>query len=193
MKATVWSKTARKFRRKKPTSSKKAFDAQQCKNNSTTLSAGDAFVFKMPVEEAPNAESVQPDVCKNNSSDTELSHGPSASGEEIAQMPSYVSNDIFETDDEEGEDDDDEHGLDEHVATEEAAGDVTEAVVVATVDGEGNTTDEAPSVVVAAHVDSCAENNSSKFPKLETMMLERVKAINRINKLLRHVCKDHGE
>lgn len=220
------SSTIRIFRRKKSSSSKKACDAHQllCKNNSLpldsddggeqfpfigkTLSAGDASVLEI-VEETPDAESAQPDVCKNNSSGTEsdmtMSEGPSASGEEIAQMPSSVSNGIFESDDEEEVDDlDDAKESDEHYTTEEMVEVATEALVsAADEDGEPITDDETPKseVVEKSHVagpvvDSSVETkqDSDEFPTLEALMLERVNNINQIKKMLRQEFKlDNGE
>ena len=222
------SRTTRYFRRKKSSSSKKACDAHQllCKNNSLpidsddggeqfpfigkTLSAGDASVLQM-VEETPtpDSESAQPDVCKNNSSGTEsdmtMSEGPSASGEEIAQMPSSVSNGIFESDDEEEVDDlDDAKESDEHYTTEEMVEVATEALVsAADEDGEPITDDETPKseVVEKSHVagpvvDASVETkqDSDEFPTLEALMLERVNNINQIKKMLRQEFKlDNGE
>ena len=220
------SRTARIFRRKKSSSSNKACDAHQllCKNNSLpldsddggeqfpfigkTLSAGDASVLEI-VEETPDAEYAQPDVCKNNSSGTEtdmtMSEGPSASGEEIAQMPSSVSNGIFESDEEEEVDDlDDAKESDEHDATEEMVEVATEALVsAADEDGEPITDDETPmsEVVEKSHVagpvvDSSVETkqDSDEFPTLEALMLERVNNINQIKKMLRQEFKlDNGK
>ena len=220
------SRTTRYFRRKKSSSSKKACDAHQllCKNNSLpidsddggeqfpfigkTLSAGDASVLEI-VEETPDAESAQPDVCKNNSSGTEsemtMSEGPSASGEEIAQMPSSVSNGIFESDDEEEVDDlDDAKESDEHYTTEEMVEVATETLVsAADEDGEPITDDETPKseVVEKSHVagpvvDSSVETkqDSDEFPTLEALMLERVNNINQIKKMLRQEFKlDNSE
>lgn len=221
------SRTTRIFRRKKSSSSKKACDAHQllCKNNSLpldsddggeqfqfigkTLSAGDSSVLEI-VEETPDAESAQPDVCKNNSSGTEtdmtMSEGPSASGEEIAQMPSSVSNGIFESDDEEEEVDDldDAKESDEHYITEEMVEVATEALVsAADEDGEPITDDETPmsEVVEKSHVagpvvDSSVETkqDSDEFPTLEALMLERVNNINQIKKMLRQEFKlDNGK
>ncbi len=222
----MWSRTTRYFRRKKSSSSKKACDAHQllCKNNSLpidsddggeqfpfigkTLSAGDASVLEM-VEETPDAESAQPDVCKNNSSGTEsdmtMSEGPSASGEEIAQMPSSVSNGIFESDDEEEVDDlDDTKEYDEHYTTEEMVEVATETLASAAAEsGEPITDDETPKseVVEKSHVagpvvDSSVETkqDSDEFPTLEALMLERVNNINQIKKMLRQEFKlDNGE
>jgi hypothetical protein len=162
--ATMWSKTAKKFRRMKPSSSSnKVCDADMdiCKNNSLpdgvvgggvfaivgkTPSADDASMMaeEMLKEMIDREYDAQPDVCKNNSSSTEseltMSNGPSASGEEerghlIAQMPSDVS-DEFESDD---EDEGEENELDEDIS----AG---EAVVVDDGNDEGITTDETTSV-----------------------------------------------
>lgn len=188
----MWSKTAKKFRRKKSSSSNKVCDADIvdiCKGK--TPSADDASEYNS-----------QPDICKNNSSSTEsemtISNGPSASGEEerqeIAHMPSDVSDEFASDDDQDGG----EHELDEVFLAEEA--------MVDDVNDKGPiTTDETPSVdcndtdaepiseVASERIEEKVEPTSI-YRSLESMMLERVNSINKIHKMLKNEVKlDNGK
>lgn len=218
---TMWSKTktARTFRRRtRPFSSNKACHADEyviCKNSSLppeefgkeqvaviekTLSAGDASILKMLKQF--DGEYHQPDVCNNSSSrgrtESDTTASNSASGEdeiEIAQMPSDVSDDVFDSDDEEHGS---AHEWDENVAVEGAVGEeITQAVATSTVsvNDEGITTDETPPTVAVSVVQAKETvDSTNNFQKLENMMMERVDAIKQIRNMLTHEIKlDNGE